>query len=140
VSIFKINREFLSADFMGALASGLCVLHCLATPLLFIVQAGATCGEAGPWWWSVIDFLFLAVSAVAVWKSARESNLKWLSSALYVSWAVLALLLVNHRLHLIPLPHMLLYLPALALVGFHIYNLRSCQCVDDGCCVSEHTV
>lgn len=140
MSIIKVNREFLQADYVGALASGLCVVHCLATPLLFIVQAGTSCGEAGPWWWSIIDFFFLAISAVAVWKSAKNSQRRWLSIALYISWVVLALLLINHRLHLMTLPHILLYGPALALVGFHIYNLRGCQCVDDGCCVSEEIV
>lgn len=131
MTIFRLDRKLLGADFVGAFASGLCVLHCLATPLLFIVQAGTACEEAGPWWWSLIDFVFLAISAVAVWRTAKNSSKKWLSNALYISWFILAFLLINHRLHFIPLPHMLLYLPALSLVGFHVYNLRSCRCVDD---------
>ena len=38
------------ADLFGVLASSLCMVHCLATPLIFVVQACTqSCCEAGPW-------------------------------------------------------------------------------------------
>ncbi|MBX2814916.1 MAG: MerC domain-containing protein [Saprospiraceae bacterium] len=129
MTVFRDNRKLLEADSVGALASGLCMVHCLATPLLFFVQAGATCAEAGPWWWSIIDFLFLVVSGVAVWRSAKQDNKRWLNAALYLSWILLAGLLFNHRFHLISLPHILLYIPAIGLVGLHLYNMQTYRSV-----------
>ena len=50
----------LSPDFIGALASSLCLVHCLLTPVLFIVKActsSASCCAGAPVWWQVIDYV-----------------------------------------------------------------------------------
>jgi|GEM_PF-3179353 len=51
--------RILNADFIGAMSSGLCLMHCLATPFLFIAKAcTATCCADTPSWWQLIDYLF----------------------------------------------------------------------------------
>ena len=43
-----INSE---SDIFGAAASSLCLIHCLLTPVIFVVQASAfSCSEASPIW------------------------------------------------------------------------------------------
>lgn len=59
-----------TSDILGASASTLCLIHCLATPLLFVAQAEAVHHEhdhahhhaAGPSWWGMIDIALLFVS------------------------------------------------------------------------------
>ncbi|MEM1321416.1 MAG: MerC domain-containing protein [Bacteroidota bacterium] len=127
-----------NSDMFGAFASGLCLIHCLATPFLFVVQACSTsCCAAGPTWWSMIDYLFLGVSILAIYYSAKSTSLDWMPMALYASWVLLAILVFNESLQLLPLNHALIYLPALSLVGLHLYNRRYCQCEADRCCTTE---
>ncbi|MEM9025186.1 MAG: MerC domain-containing protein, partial [Bacteroidota bacterium] len=47
-------------DMFGAVASGLCLIHCLATPFLFVAGAGAHAHHPeSPFWWGLIDVVFL---------------------------------------------------------------------------------
>jgi len=117
------------------MASSLCMIHCLATPFLFVVQVcTASCCEAGPWWWSLIDYLFLIVSIVAIYFSAKATTLKWMPFVLYLSWGILALLLLHDRFPLFDIPHAMIYLPAFTLVFLHIYNRKYCTCHEGECC------
>ncbi|MEL6718684.1 MAG: MerC domain-containing protein [Bacteroidota bacterium] len=135
------NSVNTKSNFFGALTSGLCLIHCLATPLFFMAQATATHHDHDHHhdvgWWSSLDYIFLAISVIAVFYSARNSSLKWMPLALYVSWAVLAFIILNEKLHLIHLPHEVIYLPTLSLIGLHIYNVRYCNCEDEERLVPE---
>lgn len=125
-------------DLLGVLASSLCMVHCLATPIIFVVQASIVgCSEAGPWWWRMIDSLFLVVSIIAIYHSARATSLQWMPMALYGCWGVLAFLIINEQLSLLTIPHYLIYLPAFSLVFLHLYNRKYCRCDTQNCCVGE---
>ena len=129
------------SDFLGVFASSLCMVHCLATPLIFVVQAcTASCCEAGPWWWSMMDYLFLVISIIAIYHSAKVTSLQWMPKAMYACWAILAFLILNGGLQALVIPHAFVYLPALSLVVLHLYNRKYCQCETDECCVAEQTV
>jgi len=119
----------------GSLASGICLAHCIATPFLFAAHtSGHVQGHhAHPEWWGFIDILFLAVSFLAVYWSARFSSKKWLSYALWTSWAVLALIILNEKFGLLQLAEELIYVPSLALIIFHLYNRKYCQCETKEC-------
>ena len=131
------NRNNQKSDLFGVFASSLCMVHCLATPLIFVVQASTTrCSEIGPWWWRTIDYLFLIVSIIAIHYSAKATTLHWMPKALYGFWSFLAFLIVNESLHLLPISHALVYLPAFSLVFLHLYNRKYCQCNTDKCCVT----
>lgn len=138
------NSMNTKSNLIGALASGLCLIHCLATPLIFVAQATAAHHhhdhhhhDMG--WWSGLDYLFLVISSIAVYYSAQNTSLKWMPLALYSSWVALSLLILNEKLHLIHLPHEMIYIPTLSLIGLHVYNTRYCNCEDDeDCCVSEN--
>lgn len=128
-----INRTFFSmkiksADTLGALASALCIIHCLATPIIFVAHAQIhhqiSSGHNVPLWWGVIDVLFLIVSLVAVYHSSKFSNKLGVKLVFYVCWFALAFIILNEKLHLVSLEEWWIYLPATTLIFLHLYNHR----------------
>ncbi len=135
--IKSLSRTYQKkSDVLGAAASGLCLIHCLATPLLFIAQScSMTCCEASPSWWSSLDYVFLIISFFAILRSNQTTSKVVIGRALWVSWGVLAFIILNERFDFIPLPEYAIYIPALALIILHLYNQKYCQCGDD--CIHE---
>jgi len=125
------------SDFIGASASSLCMIHCMITPFLFVVQATSlSCSEISPWWWKMVDYVFLVVTFFAIYFTNKNTSSKWMPIALYACWVTLALLIVNASLHFLSIPHVMIYFPALTLAFLHLYNRRYCRCQPDKCCVS----
>ncbi|MEM1336520.1 MAG: MerC domain-containing protein [Bacteroidota bacterium] len=122
------------SDVIGAWASGLCLVHCLATPFLFVAQAGlVSSGESHPQWWGVLDFVFLAVSFLAIWWSSKTTSKRWIQIALWASWLLLLFIVLNEKFSLLPLAEQAIYVPAIGLIFFHLYNRRYCQCGNTAC-------
>lgn len=124
-------------DTLGAVASGLCLIHCMATPFLFIAHAGASGHDhhhGSPEWWGFIDIAFLAVSLLAVVWSARNSTKVWMKILLLLSWLGLAAVIFNEKAGWVHIPEEAIYVPALFLVFLHLYNRRYCHCADEECC------
>lgn len=126
------------SDLLGTYASTLCLIHCLATPLLFIAQScTVTCCEATPVWWKSIDYLFLVISCLAIYWSTTATSLKWIKKALWLSWCALAFVIINEKVALLPLPEASIYIPAIALIGLHLYNRNYCKCNTATCCTKS---
>lgn len=126
------------SDTFGVFASSLCMVHCLATPLIFVVQAcAASCCDTGPWWWRIMDYLFLVVSIVAIYYSARATSLQWMPKTLYLCWSLLAFLIFNEALQWQAIPHLFMYIPAFSLVFLHLYNRKYCRCETKKCCAAK---
>lgn len=128
-----------NADVIGATVSFLCLLHCMATPLIFLTLAlplerGAQVHSS---WWEFLDYPFLSISLIAVFYSGRTTSKKWIQKALWICWGVLVFVLLNEKYSWIYIAEVLNYLPALALIGLHLYNRKYCQCEEDQCCVKE---
>ncbi len=126
----------LQSDVVGATASGLCVIHCMMTPLLFLAQSGSIdgCAHLGPEWWSSIDFLFIGVTAIAVYQSGTKTSKVMVKYAMIGTWVILSLLIINEKLNALYLPETLKYAVAFGLIILHLYNLKYCQCSGDTCC------
>ncbi|WP_299890117.1 MerC domain-containing protein [uncultured Lacinutrix sp.] len=123
---------------LGAIASTLCLIHCIATPFLFIVQTcSVTCCSAAPTWWQFIDYFFLIISFFAIYKSTQTSSNSWIKPLLWLSWFLLFLVIVNEKLEWLVLNDNLIYVPAIALVILHLYNLKYCKCNTNRCCISD---
>lgn len=133
IQIQKINKP----DMIGVAASSLCVLHCIATPIIFLASAhsGAHAADA-PFWWILIDYLFLAISLAAINTTNRTSLRKWVGVALYTCWTFLLLAILNETFEVFHLPELAVYLPAFCMVGLHLYNQRYCRCTDESCCAN----
>lgn len=128
--LFKIQ-----SDTIGALASGLCMIHCLATPFFFIASAcSASCCNTAPLWWQWMDYFFLFISFFAIIQATRSTTNEWIIYGLWTSWVALFLLIFNIKFGWVNLAENLKFIPAFTLVGLHLYNMRYCQCDSNECC------
>lgn len=126
------------SDILGALASSLCIIHCLATPFIFIAQTSIISGsETSPFWWRNLDYLFLMISFFAVARSTQKTSKKIMKSLLWTSWTILSLLILNEKAALTEIPEIAVYTTAATLAILHIYNLKFCQCKTDNCCTQN---
>ncbi len=124
------TKKIEYSDWLGAAASGLCAIHCTLTPLFFAAKPvlESTIGghAVNQSLWASLDFVFLALSLLAVWYSARHTvhtTLKWV---LWVAWAVFAIGLLAEPLELSFGPWFM-YAGSIALVIAHIQNYRHCK-------------
>ena len=129
-----IERIPMSSDSFGAMCSTLCLVHCIATPFLFLSRGVAACCATAPTWWKSIDFIFLVLSAFAVLFAMKTSSSNPVRLGLFLSWCFLCATLLNEYMEIITQPSYLIVVPAIMLVGFHLYNKRYCHC---GCAVCE---
>ena len=125
------------SDRIGALASSLCMVHCIVTPLLFVAQSSSmsVCAQS-PVWWKVVDYAFLAISFAAIFRSSQTTSIRWMPTALWTSWAFLLLVIINQGVDLVCIPGVFHYLPACAIIGLHLYNQKYCECKESQCCTS----
>ena len=125
------------SDSIGALASGLCLIHCIATPLIFVVQPLTVSDQAAPFWWQSLDYIFLLISFFAVFWTVRNTSKTWIKYALWVSYVLLVFAIMNEKFELFHLGELVEYLPAASLIGLHLYNRKYCQCApNDSCCAA----
>ena len=120
-------------DNIGATFSTLCVIHCFATPILFVTQSYML---VVPGWWQALNYLFLLLSFFAVYKTSQNSSNQIVKILLYIFWGILATLLISEEFELFHLPEFITYSTGLTLAGLHIYNKKHCQCDDEECCVN----
>jgi len=116
------------ADLIGASASLLCLLHCIIAPLLFLAQASLSSQHLDvPIWYRVIDYVFLIISFLAIVYSIKSTTKVWIKRAFWLSWIVLTSAILNESFGLVYASELVVYLPALSLIGLHLYNHRFCQ-------------
>ena len=129
-----------NSDIVGALASTICLIHCVATPFIFMAHAGATNHHHedhhhdAPIWWQSIDFIFITISFFAIQWSIKNTSIQWIKTAFWIAWGALTLFILNEKIGAFHIPENVIYIPALSLVGLHLYNKRYCQCNDEDCC------
>lgn len=122
-------------DLFGSAASSICMLHCMVTPFIFFVQSSqVSCREAGPWWWHALDFIFLIVGFLAIQMTHTKESFKWMPIAMYSSWFLLVLIIINAKASFLLIPELALYVPGICLIGLHGYNMKYCHCGDDELC------
>ena len=122
----KLGRS----DILGVTASGLCAIHCTITPILFAAKPvmEGTLGEHahGSTFWALFDYVFLILSLVAVWYSARHTSLTSIKWVLWAAWLVFAFGLLSEPLE-IPYGKWFMYAGSITLVIAHLQNYRYCQ-------------
>ena len=123
MSILKISSR---SNIIGAITSSLCLTHCLATPILFATHLGHNQGHhSHPFWWGLIDILFLFVSYIAIFLSSRTTGKQWMRFALWGSWGLLTIIIFNEKLELFHIKEELIYIPSLALIVLHLIIVSS---------------
>ena len=125
-------------DLIGAIASTLCLTHCIATPFIFIAQScSIVCCDSTPVWWGALDYFFLVVSFFAVYRSTQTTSSNLIKPFLWLSWSVLFIIIMNEKITWFSLSEQAIYFPALALIVLHLYNKKYCQCNNNKCCTNE---
>ena len=125
-------------DSIGAIASTLCLIHCIATPFIFIAQSCAVfCFDKIPSWWGSIDYFFLVISFLAVYRSTQTTANYWIKPLLWLSWCALFLIIMNEKIAWFALSEQAIYFPAITLILLHLYNKKYCQCNTNKCCTHE---
>ena len=105
------------SDTIGALSSSLCLIHCVFTPFLFVLQSHSSCCSVStPLWWKSIDYIFLAISFFAVYKSGKETSKTWVKHGFYICWLLLFFIVINERVRWLALSNYAIYIPSLSLV------------------------
>ena len=131
-----IRSISIKADVFGAIASLLCLAHCFATPILFFSHSSISSEiQLTPIWWETLDFSFLAISFLAIYRSTQTTTKRIMKYLLWSFWALLFTFVLNEKMSVINISGIYGDLSAVILSLLHIYNLSFCQCKDDNCCV-----
>ncbi len=116
------------SDWFGAAVSGLCAIHCTLTPLFFAAKPiwKSTMGEHSHFVWGMLDYVFLTLSLLAVWYSARHTTHTTLKWVLWASWGIFAVGLLSEPFDY-PFGKWLMYAGSIILIIAHVKNYRHCQ-------------
>ena len=126
-----------NSDRIGAISSGLCMLHCFATPFLFLSQSSLIFISVDfTLTWFILNYFFLFISFIAIYHSVKNSTNRFIRIFLYLFWVVLSGLIINESLEIFSIQEAATYFSASSLIFLHIYNLRYCRCDDEDCCAS----
>ena len=125
-----------NSDYLGAVAGILCIIHCIITPLLFVINAELAT-KSTLLALQVIGYLFLIISFFAVYKSAVNTTNNVVKVLFFVLWSFLLLLILNESFGVFKIAETFTFISAFSLSSLHIYNLKYCQCADENCCVND---
>jgi hypothetical protein len=111
------------ADYVGIAGSVLCIIHCLATPVLVMTSALVNYESLRVSFLS-LDYLFIGVNILAVWSASRHTTnrIRW------ALWGFLTLfagsLLLEDRSVLF---EYIAYVASAGLVIAHLFNIWQCR-------------
>ena len=126
------------SDIIGSIASFACMIHCIATPFLFIATVCSnSCCETAPFWWICLDFIFLLISFIAVYRSTQTTSKSWMKPTLWTSWGFLFTVIIIEQTGWLNSLEYFKYTAAFTLISFHLYNLKYCQCKSEECCTNS---
>lgn len=114
----KLHTHFY--DKLGIWGSVLCILHCLAVPIL--MAFGSNMNLHHYWWYNFIQFGFIAIGIWAVIHAIRHLNMQILKPFFWLSVAVL---FIGSLFHHEPWAEAMSYGGALSLIVLHLINLNS---------------
>lgn len=130
-----MNLLLKKPDVWGAFASGLCLVHCVATPLLFVLSTCiGDCESVAPFWWKQFDYIFLVISFLAVFQSTRTTGSTIIKFGMWFSWMALVALLINEKLEIFHVTETFVFIASISLVVLHLCNRKFCKCKTDNCC------
>ncbi|AMS25702.1 hypothetical protein AEM51_00420 [Bacteroidetes bacterium UKL13-3] len=112
------NTKINKADLIGILSSSICLVHCVATPLLIAFGAGFITNP-------FFKYLFLIISFVSIFKATENITSKKISLLLWISfWGFLFSTLFQEEYAWL---HYSGYLFAILIIIGHILNIKHCR-------------
>jgi Na+-transporting NADH:ubiquinone oxidoreductase subunit NqrB len=119
----------INSDTFGILACALCIIHCIATPFVFMAYSYSNIQQiANPIWWKNLDFIFLIISFVMIYFSTQTTSKGFMKYFFWLSWLLLSMMIINEKIGLLSVPEYMTYGSAALLTTIHLYNLKYCQC------------
>ena len=112
------NTKINKADLIGILSSSICLVHCVATPLLIAFRAGFITNP-------LFKYLFLIISFVSIFKATENITSKKISLLLWISfWGFLFSTLFQEEYEWF---HYSGYSFAILIIIGHILNIKHCR-------------
>ena len=71
-----------------------------------------------------MNYIFIIISFIAVYKSVLNSSNSIIKSILFISWFALTILILNEQFEILHLQEVYTYLSASILCVTHFYNLK----------------
>lgn len=112
------NLKINWADVFGIISSSLCIIHCLAMPILIATGVGFLSND----WVSYLFLLlsFLSISKVSYVNTSRKN--------IFILWfSFLGLLIITFLHDTYEWMHTLSYFFALGIIIGHILNIKQCN-------------
>ena len=125
-----------NSDYIGAFAGILCIIHCIITPLLFLINAELATRQT-LFALQLTGYVFLIISFFAVYRSALNTTNNIVKVLFFFFWGALLFLILNETFGTFRIPETLTFISAFSLSALHIYNLKYCQCKDETCCTNN---
>lgn len=111
-------KKYNFADIIGILSSSICLIHCVATPLLIAFGAGFITNP-------FFKYLFLIISFVSIFKATENITSKKISLLLWISfWGFLFSTLFQEEYEWL---HYSGYFFAILIIVGHILNIKHCK-------------
>ena len=124
-----IKSSIQNIDIYGIIVCTICLLHCIATPLIFLSVAATNDNKISPLFlWKNLDYLFLAISLFIVYNSAKNTTKPMMKYLMGISWLMLFLVITNEKIGVFHLPELITYITSINLAVVHLYNYRYCRC------------
>ena len=115
----KVDSISNKADVIGIASAILCLIHCLAPPIIFLFFGHLvehTHEHFFRW-----DYFFLIISCYAVYHATHHAVNTVIKALLWISFAMLSIAILLHHL---PVMEYIAYLASLGLIGGHLINLK----------------
>ena len=125
-----------NSDYLGAVAGILCIIHCIVTPLLFVINAELATKQT-LLVLQAIGYIFLIISFFAVYRSALNTTNNVVKILFFLFWSFLLFLILNESFGAFRISETFTFISAFSLSALHIYNLKYCKCKDENCCVND---
>lgn len=104
------------------------MLHCISTPLIFVMYSSLSSELSMSFsWWRNFDYIFLFISLLMVYFSARLTRVKIMKYLFWLSWGTLFFVILNEKTDLFQFSEYITYLAAIALSLLHLLNLKHCK-------------
>jgi len=115
------NTGSTTSDKAGIASAVLCTIHCLVIPILFLLKFSFADSKGCllPPWWEQLDYVFLAVSFLAVYHSAKHAKSMKVRASLWLFWAILVIAIIFQNT-----VHWMAYIASAGLVITHAFNIR----------------
>jgi succinate dehydrogenase/fumarate reductase cytochrome b subunit len=114
------------ADYIGITGSFLCLIHCLATPILLVSSAWLKQSEGLRNTYLSLDYVFIGVNIIAVYFATRNKHAtKAIRVALWASLAVFTVAILFEEQS--EIFEYMGYAASLGLITTHIFNIRYCS-------------